>query len=80
MIVMQGRRRNHQAVRMESSGSNGGRPIAEESSIGLEVGYRLTVVDIEYLNSMSLCATEIVSFRHQEPMGSTYVANTGACS
>jgi hypothetical protein len=46
---------------VEGGDRDGGRAVAEEARVGLEVGYRLAVVDVEDLDSMSLCATGIVS-------------------
>jgi hypothetical protein len=62
--VVDGSCGNHQSMRMECSDRDGGRSIAEETRVGLKVRYRLAVVDIEDLHTMSLRATTYVSIFH----------------
>ena len=48
----------HQSMGMESSDGDGGRSVAKKSRIGLKVGYRLAVVNVEDLDTMSLGAAD----------------------
>jgi hypothetical protein len=52
---------DHQSVGMESSDGNWGGSITKEARVWLKVRYWLTVVDVEDLDAMSLCATGWVS-------------------
>lgn len=59
--VMCSSRSNHKTMGMEGSDGDWRRPITKETRVGLEMRYRLAVVDVEDLDPMPLCATGIVS-------------------
>lgn len=63
MVVMERCSSDHESMRVESSGRDGGRAIAEKARIWLEIGDWLTGVDVEDLYAMLLSSTTTVSLR-----------------
>lgn len=57
MIVVQSSGGDHESVRMESRRGDWSRAIAQEARVGLEVRYKLSVVDVEDLHAMLLSST-----------------------
>lgn len=48
-------------MRVESGNRDGRRAVTKEARVRLEVGYGLAVVDVEDFDSVSLCATRMIS-------------------
>lgn len=57
MVVVQSSGGNHESVRMESCSGDRSGPVAEETRVGLEVRNWLSVVDVEYLDTVLLSST-----------------------
>lgn len=64
-------------MRVESGNRNGRGAVTKEARVRLEVGYGLAVVDVEDFDSVSLCATRMVSmlyclYGHRRHLRSEY--------